>query len=132
MSQAVSYPYKRFFNNYYPIIKIHFQSPSGISETEAYIDSGASVSIFNVSVAQELDIDYRTGRKHAVLVGNGASIFTYIHKIKMKIAGVWLKVTVGFSPDLGSSINLLGQKDVFNKFKITFDGKNKKIIFIPH
>ncbi len=132
MSRFFSFPYKRFFNDYYPIIKIHLKSPNGITALEEYVDSGASTSIFNVSVAHDLGIDYTKGKRHMALVGNGAHMPMYIHKIPIKIGNIWVKTRVGFSPELGSSINLLGQKDIFDSFKITFDTLGKCVIFTAY
>jgi gag-polyprotein putative aspartyl protease len=132
MNRFFSFPYKRFFNDYYPIIKIHLKGPNGITELEAYVDSGASTSIFDVSVAHDLRIDYTKGKRRMALVGNGAHMSMYVHKIPIKIGNIWVKTTVGFSSELGSSINLLGQKDIFDSFKITFDTPGKCVIFKPY
>ena len=132
MSRSFSFAYKRFFNDHYPIIKVYLKSPAGIIESEAYVDSGASTSIFNVSVAHDLGINYTKGKCHMTLVGNGAHIPMYIHKIPVKIGDIWVKANVGFSPELGASINLLGQKDIFDRFKVTFDNRGKRVVFLPY
>jgi len=132
MSRSFHFPYKRFFNDYYPIIKINLKSPGGIIELEAYVDSGASTSIFNVLVAHDLCINYTKGKRHMTLVGNGAHIPMYVHKIPIQIGDRWVKTMVGFSPELGSSINILGQKNIFDSFKITFDARGKRVIFFPY
>ena len=67
-----------------------------------------------------------------VMVGNGAHMPMYIHKIPIKIGDIWIKTSVGFSAELGSSINLLGQKDIFDNFKVTFDTRGKCVIFTPN
>ena len=103
-----------------------------MTATEAYVDSGATTSIFNISVANDLRIDYTKGKRRTVLVGNGSHMPMYLHKIPIKIGDIIVRTTVGFSPELGSSINLLGQKDIFNRFKITFDTRHKRVIFEPY
>ena len=79
-----------------------------------------------------MGLNYIKGELRLSMVGNGAYIPIYIHKVPIKIGTIWTKTTIGFSPELGASINLLGQKDIFNRFKVTFDTKGKCVIFAPY
>jgi TPP-dependent trihydroxycyclohexane-1,2-dione (THcHDO) dehydratase len=93
---------------------------------DAYVDSGASYSIFHTDVAEILGIDIeRTAKKIYVTVGDGSQIVVYLHKIEVKFAGEQFWATIGFSRNLGIGFNLIGMKDIFDRFKITFDNRNK-------
>jgi hypothetical protein len=131
MSRAFHFPYKRYFNDSYPIIKIHLKSRLKIIEAEAYVDSGASTSIFMPEVASLLGINYTKGERRLTMVGDGSYIPMYIHKVPIRIGDVWTKTTVGFSDQLGASINLLGQKDIFDRFDITFSKHKGMVSFSP-
>lgn len=91
----------------------------------AYVDSGASYSIFHEDVAELLGIQIKNGRKTQVTVGNGARIPVYLHRLNVQFATEEFLAVIGFSPKLGVEINLLGQIDFFDRFKICFDSKNK-------
>ena len=69
------------------------------------------------------------GKKSYVTVGDGSQIIVCIHKIKIKVADAELKATIGFSRHLGIGFNVIGQKDIFDRFKICFDRSEKIIEF---
>ena len=131
MIKPFTFPYKRFFGDFYPIIKIEIKGSRGVSSFEAYVDSGASTSIFDAAVASQIGINYTKGKRRLTMVGNGAYIPIYICKVPIKIGDIWIKTTVGFSPDFGASMNLLGQKDIFDHFDITFSKSKGKVLFHP-
>ena len=95
------------------------------------MDSGASYSVFHCDVAEILGIELESGKKSYVTVGDGSQIIVYIHEIKVRIGNKEFEATIGFSKRLGIGFNILGQKDVFEKFKICFDGNDKVVEFYP-
>lgn len=125
-------PYKLYKGEFYPIIKITLKGPDGHLETEAYVDSGASTSIFLPAIAENLGIDYKKGKVTYTMVGDGGFIPVYLHKIPIWIGNIPLKATIGFSPHLGADFNLLGQKDIFDRFRVTFDKHKKMVSFQPY
>ena len=131
MSQIISFPYKKLFNEFYPIINIYIKSPRKTVQTEAFVDSGASTSIFRVAIAEKLGIDYSKGSKGFTLVGDGSYIPVFYHKLYVQIGKIWVKTTVSFSPQLGADMNLLGQKDIFDHFGITFSNRRESLYFKP-
>lgn len=110
-----------------PRVVIRFYSPTHeeFIPFVAYVDSGATYSIFHQDVAQLLGIEVGSGRKVEVTVGNGAKIPVFLHTQKGQFVGEQFNAVVGFSPRFGVEVNLLGQKDFFERFKICFDTKNK-------
>ena len=125
----VKFPYKSYKGELYPIINILLEGPYGLLETEAYVDTGATVSIFLTTIASDLGIDYTKGNLTHIMVGDGGFIPVYTHIIPIKIGPVRFKARIGFSPSLGADFNLLGQKDIFDRFIISFDKRNKVVAF---
>jgi hypothetical protein len=131
MSQPIVFPYKIYKDFPCPIIKFELSSQIKRIETEAYVDSGASVSLFSIIDAQRLKLDYTRGEETFSTVGDGGIIQIFLHKLQVKIGDVSFKATVGFSPRLGVGFNLIGRRDFFNHFDITFSDSNKTITFLP-
>jgi len=63
------YDYKFVKNKYLPIIDVLLKSEKNILLTEAYIDSGATISAFNYKVAKVLGIDYKKDENFSVKLG---------------------------------------------------------------
>ena len=131
MKEPIVFPYKTYKNHPCPIIKITLYGPDGSCDTEAYVDSGASISIFSLVDAQRIGINYVKGKKTYFVVGDSSLIPVYLHRFGVKIASVDFKATIGFSPRLGVGFNLIGRKDFFNHFDITFSDSRKMVIFLP-
>jgi len=127
MKVHTSFKYKFTNYNYYPIISVSLSKGSYKTKVSALIDSGASISIFGEDTANELNIHIEKGEKR-MLGGVGGRIVGYVHKIKMKVAGKSFICPVVFSREYKVSFNLLGRDTFFEKFKITFDEKNKSVI----
>lgn len=127
MKGHISFKYKFSNYNYYPIISISLSKKSFKTKVSALIDSGASISIFGEDTANELNLNIEDGEKR-ILGGVGGRIVGYIHKIKIKTAGKSFICPIVFSREYKISFNLLGRDTFFEKFKITFDEKNKCVI----
>ena len=123
------FPYKRLFNSFYPIIPIELKKSSRSLKVEAFVDSGASISIFQAKVADKLGIDYMRGKVQYTMVGDGRHIPIYVQKMSIKIGNVWTRTVIGFSPHLGVEINLLGEKDIFDRYIITFNRPGRIVTF---
>ena len=59
---SFSFGYKRFGNRILPIIPVKIKYKNKSLLTDAYVDSGASVSTFNSEIAEFLGIDYVKGK----------------------------------------------------------------------
>lgn len=94
-------------------------------EVDAYIDSGASFSIFSAKHAAILGIDSTKGKLQHVTVGDGGLLAVYLHTLKVHIAGEHISAVIGFSKQLGVGFNLLGRKSFFEYFKICFNDKQR-------
>ena len=106
-----------------PIVRIELSSPNRWIETEAYVDSGATYSIFKPEIAEMLKIHYPKGHKTFLRVGDGKLMPVYLHNLLVRFAGQQFHARVGFSDKLGVDFNLLGRTTFFSKFMICFNDK---------
>ena len=131
MNQPIIFPYKIYKDFPCPIIKFGLRKQNKSIDVEAYVDSGASISLFCIIESQRLKINYKSGQETFSMVGDGSLIPVYLHKLLVKIGDVSFKATIGFSPRLGVGFNLIGRRDVFDHFDITFSESTKTITFLP-
>lgn len=129
--RPIIFQYKVFRNTPCPIITFSIKGSKKWFGLEAYVDSGAFISIFKFDDAFRIGINPEKGRKIFLTVGDGGSIPVYLHKLDVKVGNIPLKATIGFSDRLGVGFNLLGRKDFFANFDITFSDRNKIVIFKP-
>lgn len=108
-----------------PIVTLKVLGKEGWVELEAYIDSGASFSIFHKDRADVLGINYETGQEIFVTVGDGGLLKVYLHKLKVELANEKFTASMGFSNQLGVGFNLLGRKSFFDRFLICFNDKKR-------
>ena len=93
-----------------------------------YVDSGADLSLFTRDDAELLGLKLKEG-KFKPIIGIGRTLVpAYIHKVEMKIGDSSLKAEAAFA-DSDEVPRLLGRRDIFGHFKITFCEKNLEIIF---
>jgi hypothetical protein len=95
----------------------------------AFVDSGATYSIFAFKELERLGIDIRQGKKTMVVVGDGSYIPVYLFKIPVRIDEIEFNAEIGFSERLGVGFNLLGRKDFFDVFKVCFSDREGKLTF---
>ena len=104
-----------------PMVKLEMEARSGEwLEFMAYVDSGASYSVFYSDHARVLGIALKTGKSMRLMVGDGTTITVYLHKVKVKFAGKEFVAEVSFSDDLKIGMNLLGQRTYFENFTFCF------------
>lgn len=126
--QHLIFPYQQIGKRILPVIKVKLLYEPNFFIVNAYVDSGASISIFSDDVAEILEVDYKKG-KEVYPISAAGKIKAYQNEISLEIGGHLFKATVLFSNQLVSKFNLLGLKDVFDNFEITFDNKNKRVSF---
>ena len=115
--------YTRVDTRLYPLLRFGVSYSRRTVTVTAYVDTGAAHSIFVPAVAQQLDLDYRSGRLTYVRVGNGGMMPVYLHRLTVHIGHFSLQATVGFSDRLGVGFNLLGRQDIFEHLAFTFNDK---------
>jgi len=112
-------------DNFAPIIPLKILGREGWITFEAYIDSGASFSIFNIDRAEILGIHPKREEKIYLTVGDGGLLEVYIHRLQVELSDLRFMAQIGFSYQLGIGFNLLGRKSFFEHFRICFDDKKR-------
>ena len=125
----MKYPYLQERGKFAPIIPIKLSGKGGWVTFDAYVDSGATYSIFKPEMAEILGMELDKGEKVYVTVGDGSLITVYLHKVKIGLAGETFEATIGFSKQLGIGFNIIGRKDIFDRFIIIFNEKEKQVEF---
>jgi len=129
---VVTYRYKQLKGLRVPIVTLAIRYGERWHSVEAYVDSGATYSVFTVQVADRLGLDYRSGRRLYVQVGDGSFIPVYLHDLEIQVGKHRLMAPLGFSDRLGVRFNLLGRVGIFSHFKVCFDEESFVITFRPY
>jgi hypothetical protein len=108
-----------------PIIPITIQN----HKVWVYVDSGATFSMITAAEAGDMGINWQSGRRQMVVVGDGSYIPTFIHDVPIQIGHSQITAPVGFSERLGVGFNLLGRTGVFNQFEVCFNDRARKVTF---
>lgn len=127
--RVIKFPYTVHKGISIPLIPLSLRINKTWRRFWTFVDSGATFSIFKVSEIEDLDFDFRKGKLVNVQVGDGGFIPVYLHKFDMILDTYKLPVTVGFSNRLGVEFNLLGRKDIFEVFDVTFSDSKGEISF---
>jgi len=129
---VVTYRYKRLKGLRVPIITLAIQYGERWHPVEAYVDSGATYSVFTAQGADRLGLAYRSGRRMYVQVGDGSFIPIYLYDLEIQVGKHRLMAPLGFSDRLGVRFNLLGRMDIFSHFKVCFDERAFVVTFLPY
>lgn len=127
--RPLNFPYVNYKGNLAPIIPVGLKVEKKAIITLAYVDSGATYSIFNGSEAERLELDYKKGREILITVGDGGLIPIYLWQLKAKIEEIEFPAIVGFSSKLGVGFNLLGRKSFFEQFDVCFSDREGETTF---
>lgn len=122
------FPYFRVAPHYFaPIVPLRIYGRNGWVGFEAYVDSGASFSIFGADRAEILGIDYTKGERILLTVGDGDRLEVYLCRLRVELANKVFSARIGFSEQLGIGFNLLGRKSFFDHFRVCFDDLHKYV-----
>ncbi len=127
--RVIEFPYTLYKGLSVPIIPVQLQNRGDWFELWAFVDSGATFSIFAAREALDMGLDLSQAMRRMIIVGDGSFIPVLFVKLPMRIGEIELNVEVGFSEKLGVGFNLLGRKDVFNAFRVCFSDEKKIISF---
>jgi predicted aspartyl protease len=121
VTRRTEFPYlKDAAGRYAPIVYLQVWTGNRWLYLQAYVDSGASWTIFHADVAQLLGIKLSQGRRRYMALGNGSVIPITLHRIRVRFAGVQFTAPVGFSDSLRVGFNLLGRAGFFERFVMCF------------
>lgn len=126
------FPYVQERSKFLPIISMQIKNKVKVDwiTFDAFVDSGASYSIFKAEIGDILGLEMEKGNKLLITVGDGSLIVVYIHRLIIQIGDEEFEAEIGFSKQLGIGFNILGRKDIFERFKVCFDEKEKVVEFI--
>ena len=112
-----------------PVVPIAVLTKYGYQRFDFLVDTGADCTIIPKSVAGDLDIDLSALPKMRFCGIEGKSITAYLTKITIKITNTPIEITCALSSNERSPF-ILGRKDIFSNFNISFDNKNGLVRFI--
>ena len=121
--------YKVYKGQLVPIITLGIRYKELWYPLEAYVDSGATYSIFSHNFADRIGLDFKMGRLIYAQVGDGGSIPAFINVLDIQLGEERFKGKIGFSEKLGIGFNLLGRASVFDRFKVCFDEHRYLVTF---
>jgi hypothetical protein len=98
----------------------------------AYLDSGATYSIFHSREAEIIGVNAEKGKLTTLTVGDGHEIPVYLHKLSVVFLNREFEATIGFTDKLRVGFNILGRKDLFEKFTICFNDSEAMITIHEH
>ena len=118
------FPYlKDAQGRYAPIVYLQVWTGNRWLYLQAYVDSGASWSVFHVDVAQLLGIKLTKAKRRYVSLGNGSVLPIYLARVKVRFAGEEFLVPAGFSDALRMGFNLMGRAGFFDRFLMCFNDR---------
>lgn len=128
--QVLEFDYTLLNHRWMPMIPVALSYRSQTVKVEAYVDSGAFYSIFNIEVAQDLRIHFSDAKKTKFVVGDGKEITAWILKLPINIGPQSFVADIALSEELRVGFNLLGRKGIFDHFdEVAFQEKRRKILF---
>ena len=126
--RRVEFPYMKDAQGHYaPIVYLQAWTGNRWLYLQAYVDSGASESVFHLDVAQLLGIKLSKAKRRYITLGNGSVIPIYHHPMKVRFAGVEFTAPAGFSDALRIGFNLLGRSGFFNRFTMCFNDRERTL-----
>ena len=130
--RRVEFPYMKDAHGHdAPIIYLQVWTGNRWLYLQAYVDSGASWSVFHVDVADLLGVKLTKAKRHEVALGNGSVLAVYLDRIKVRFAGQEFLAPVGFSDALRVGFNLLGRAGFFDRFLMCFDDRARILTASP-
>ena len=123
----IQIPYMVWRGRASPLVTTKLSVKDKSVTTLAYVDTGATYSVYNNDFCDRLGLDLLKGERFNITVGDGGIIPVYLHKIKVEIEDLKFQAKIGFSDGLGTGINILGRETVLDEFIVCFDGIKKEI-----
>ena len=115
----------------YPIIPVIIEGKEK-TVVHALVDSGATISLFHTSIAEDAGIDLGDAER-AYLAGVGGYVRVYVKgQVKITVEGLGsIVIPIAFTEYIASDIAILGRQGFFEALEITFREWEKKLIIRP-
>jgi len=112
-----------------PVVNIKLETESNSIQVSFFIDSGADMTIIPLNFARELGFDVWNDDEVVDALGvGGSSVPYFVRHVNITIGdNKWeIRVACSLRDDVPF---LLGRKDIFDKFQVCFNDKEKKVRF---
>ncbi len=111
-----------------PVIPVEIIYNSRRVIYEVLIDSGADKCIVDARVGKFLGIQIEEGKEEKVSGITGVEETYFTHSVFLKVGDVEYETTVGFLQGIAEmGYGVVGQIGFFDKFKVSFNYRNKSI-----
>ncbi len=122
------FPYIQYRGRFYPIIPVVIEGKDRVV-VHALIDSGATVSLFHLSIAEDIGIDLENA-KEVYLAGVGGFVRAYLkERVRMTVGRLEsIEVPIAFTEYISSDIAIIGRQGFFENFEIVFREWERKLI----
>jgi len=117
--------------HYAPIVYLRVWTGNRWLYLQAYVDSGASWSVFHLDVAQLVGLKLNKAKRRYIALGNGSVIPIYLARVRVRFAGREFTVPAGFSDALRIGFNLLGRAGFFTRFETSFNDRARLLTVTP-
>jgi hypothetical protein len=126
--QRVEFPYLKDAQGHYaPIVYLQVWTGNRWLYLQAYVDSGASWSVFHVDVAQLVGVKLSRAHRRYVTLGNGSVLPVFVTHVKVRFAGLEFSAPAGFSDALRMGFNLMGRAGFFDRFTMCFNDRARTL-----
>lgn len=126
------FDYSVFHDAKAPIVPVEVWGGGRWHNLWAYVDSGASFSVFHTYEAKRLGVKLSKCSKFFIVAAGDRRIPVYMTRLAMRIGGTRIRADIGFCRALGGAFNLLGRQGVFDHFRVCLDDKNETVTFTDH
>lgn len=92
------------------------------------MDSGADTSLFQRGDSELLGLNLKKGEYRPIVGVGNVLVPAYLHLVRAKVGETELKAPIAFA-DSDEEPRLLGRRDFFLKFRVTFDEANLRVVF---
>lgn len=124
---AYEVPYRKHHDQWFPTIPIKLTHLGREFVTDGLLDSGATVTTIKEEIAGALGIPARRMPKESILTAGGV-LEGYKYKIGVQVLEEKpFECEVLFASMPKTSFNVLGRKDFFERFEVTFQEKAKQV-----
>jgi hypothetical protein len=130
------FPWRREYSRlvgviYRPVVEVLIQGQAGEwVSVEAYVDSGADISIFPRYIGEDLlGLEVEDGVLIRPMGIARHPLSSWIHSVPVKLGDEGFEVRVAFA-ETNRVPSLIGRTDFFDRFTVVFDHKERETCFI--
>ncbi|HUS26322.1 MAG TPA: hypothetical protein VMY99_03175 [Nevskiaceae bacterium] len=128
MGRGYTFPYKRLDGRFRPIIPVELAHTRAVNY-EVLVDSGADMCILHGDIGRAIGLDIEKGESFEFGGVSGRMDTGYLHTVTITVKHACFQTKVGFSDHINNSgFGMVGQKGFFDRFAVTFDYAEHKLV----